>query len=100
MSRVPNQSQRPTHYAWTPAELLRTNDPVFLSAIEALLTEAHIPYLVTDRNMSVLAGSIEPFPRRVIVGDCCVSDASRLLAEAGYGELPPTGGGRGGFREK
>jgi hypothetical protein len=91
MLRVPNHSQGPAHYEWTPAELARTNDPVFLSAIEALLTEAHIPYLVTDRNMSVLAGSIEAFPRRVIVGDCCVSDARRLLAEARR-ELPPTGG--------
>ena len=56
-----------------------------LSAIEALLTEAHVPYLVTDRNVSVLAGSIEAFPCRIIVGDCCVSDARRLLEEAGYG---------------
>jgi Putative prokaryotic signal transducing protein len=52
---------------------------VVVSAIEAVLTEAHIPYLVTDRNMSVLVGSIEPFPCRIIVGDCCVSDARRLL---------------------
>ena len=62
-----------------------------LSAIEALLTEAHVPYLVTDRNVSVLAGSIEAFPCRIIVGDCCVSNARRLLADAGYGrELPST----------
>ena len=91
MMRVPNHSQGSTHYEWTPAELVRTNDSVTLSAIEALLTEAHIPYLVTDRNVSVLAGSIDAFPRRVVVGDCCVSDARRLLLEAGYGgELAPT----------
>ena len=94
MLRVPNHSQRPNHYEWAPAELIRTNDVVLLSAIEALLTEAHIPYLVTDRNVSVVAGSIEAFPQRIIVGDCCVSDARRLLAKAGYGrELYPTGGG-------
>jgi hypothetical protein len=40
---------------------------------------------VTDRNVSVLLGSIEAFPCRIIVGDCCVSDARRLLEEAGYG---------------
>src|SRR5499426_4108228 len=28
MLRVPNHSQRPTHYEWTPTELLRTNDSV------------------------------------------------------------------------
>ena len=93
MLRVPNHSQGPTHYEWTPAELVRTNDLVLLSAIEALLTEAHIPYLVTDRNVSVVAGSSEAFPRRIIVGDCCVSDACRLLADAGYArELAPTAG--------
>ena len=91
MLRVPNHSLGTTDYEWTAAELLQTNDLVLLSAVEALLTEARIPYLVTDRNVSVVAGSIAAFPRRIIVGDCCVSDARRLFAEAGYGrELPPT----------
>jgi hypothetical protein len=91
MLRVPDHSQKPAHYKWTPIELLRTNDSVILSAIGALLTEAHIPWLVTDYNVSVLAGSIDAFPRRIIVGDCCASDARRLLAEAGYErELPAT----------
>jgi hypothetical protein len=89
MLRVPNQSQGPIHYEWTPAELVRTNDVVLLSAIEALLTDARIPYLVTDRNVSVVAGSIEALPRRILVGDCCIADARRLLREAGHGrELP------------
>ena len=91
MFRVPNHRQQLGHYEWIPAELVRTNDLVTLSAIEALLAQAHIPYLVTDRNVSVLAGSIDAFPRRVIVGDCCASNARRLLLEAGYGgELTPT----------
>ena len=92
MLRAPNHSQEPTHYERIPAELVRTNDSVALSTIEALLTEAHIPYLVTDRHVSVLAGSIDAFPRRVIVGHCCASDARSLLLEAGYGrELTPMG---------
>ena len=91
MLRVPNQTQGQIPYKWAPIELIRTNDVVLVSAIEALLTAAHIPYLVTDRNMSVLAGSIEAFPRRILVGDCCIADARRLLAEAGYGrELSST----------
>ena len=39
-------------------EILRTNDAVLVSAVEALLDGAHIPYLVLDQNMSVLEGSI------------------------------------------
>ena len=85
MMRVPNSPQVSTQYTWTPSELVRTNDSVTLSAIEALLTEARIPYIVTDRNVSVLGGSIEAFPRRIIIGDCCACDARKLLAEVGYG---------------
>jgi multidrug efflux pump subunit AcrA (membrane-fusion protein) len=68
-----------------PYEFARTNDAVLLSAIEALLTAAHILHLVTDRNVSVLAGLIDAFPRRILVRDCCDVDARRLLAEAGLG---------------
>ena len=35
-------------------ELVRTNDAVLISAIEALLKGAHIDHLVVDQNMSVL----------------------------------------------
>lgn len=85
MLRVPDHAQRPTRYAWRPAELVQTNDLVLVSAIEALLTQAHIPYLVTDRNVSAVGGSIAAFPRRIIVGECCVADACRLLAAANFG---------------
>ena len=86
MLRVPNHPQRPPRAEWAPVELVRTNDSVVVSAIAALLSEARIPFVVTDYNVSILAGSIGAFPIRVIVGDCCVSDARRLLAEAGYGQ--------------
>jgi hypothetical protein len=71
-------------------ELVQTNDAIVLSAIEALLAEAHISYLVSDGNVSALAGAINAFPRRILVRDCCLTDARRLLADAGMGdELPP-----------
>jgi len=71
-------------------ELVRTNDPVLVTAIEALLTGAHIPHLVADRNISVLEGSIGVLPRRILVDECCADDARRLLVEAGLGhELRP-----------
>lgn len=73
-------------------ELVRTNDAVLVSAVQALLDAAHIPHLVFDQNMSVLEGSIGILPRRILVNECCINDARRLLAEAGLGhELRPDG---------
>ncbi len=67
-------------------EIVRTNDPVVISAIEALLKGARIKHLVADQNMSVLEGSIGIFPRRILVDDDEVEAARRLLAEAGFGK--------------
>ena len=66
-------------------ELVRTNDPVLVSAITALLDGAKIPHVVLDQNMSVLEGSIGILPRRVLVSDDLVSRARRLLEDAGLG---------------
>jgi putative signal transducing protein len=71
-------------------ELVRTNDPVLVSAIEALFDSARIPHLVLDQNMSVLEGSLGILPRRVLVPDEHRLAARRLLQEAGLGhELRP-----------
>jgi hypothetical protein len=71
-------------------ELVRTNNPVVISAIEALLAGARIPYLVLDQNMSVLEGSIGILPRRVLVGEDRAREARRLLEDAGLAhELRP-----------
>lgn len=70
--------------AETLRELVRTNDAVLISAIEALLDGAGIAHLVVDQNMSVLEGSIGIFPRRILVGDDELAAARRLLAEAGF----------------
>ena len=48
-------------------ELIRTNDAVLISFVEALLKDAGIGSLVADQNMSVLDGSIGILPRRVMV---------------------------------
>ncbi len=66
-------------------ELVRTNDAVVLSAIEALLKSADIAHLIVDQNMSVLEGSIGIFPRRILVDDDELAAARRLLTEAGFG---------------
>jgi hypothetical protein len=71
-------------------ELIRTNDPVLVSAIEALLKGAEIPHMVVDGNMSVLEGSIGILPRRVLVEDQTIQSARQLLQDAGLGhELRP-----------
>jgi len=77
----------------TLRELVRTNDAVLVSAVEALLAGASIPYQVVDQNMSVLEGSIGIFPRRVLVAEEDAAAARRLLNAAGLGhELRPDGG--------
>jgi hypothetical protein len=71
-------------------ELVRTNNIVLISAIEALLKGAHIGHMVVDQNMSVLEGSIGAFQRRILVDEDEFAAARKLLAEAGYGnELRP-----------
>ena len=71
-------------------ELVRTNDAVLISAIDALLNGAQIEHMIVDQNMSVLEGSIGIFPRRILVGEDQLTAARRLLAEAGLGnELRP-----------
>lgn len=73
-------------------EIVRTNDPVLVSAISALLDGAQIRYLVLDQNMSVLEGSLGVLPRRILVADEQEHSARRLLRDAGLAhELRPEG---------
>jgi hypothetical protein len=71
-------------------ELVRTNNPVLVSAVGALLDGAGIRHVVFDRNMSVLEGSVGILACRIVVADEDVVPARRLLNEAGLGnELRP-----------
>jgi len=71
-------------------EIVRTNDPVLITAIEALLNGAGIKYVVLDHNMSVLEGSLGVLPRRVLVPEDSEETARRVLEDAGLGhELRP-----------
>ena len=69
-------------------ELLRTNDPVTLSWLQALLAEAGIECVVLDSHTSIIEGSIGAIPRRVMVQDGDYLRARTLLAEARPAELP------------
>lgn len=71
-------------------ELVRTNDAVLISAIEALLKGAEIPHVILDQNMSVLEGSLGILPKRVLVANDYEQNARRLMQDAGLGhELRP-----------
>jgi hypothetical protein len=66
-------------------EIVRTNDAVLLSYIEALLRDAGLGALIADGNMSVLEGSIGILPRRVMVRAEEWLQARRVLEGAGLG---------------
>jgi hypothetical protein len=66
-------------------ELLRTNDLVRLSWVEALLTDAGIPCLVLDQHTSLVEGSIGAIQRRLMVDERDHRRAQNLIAEADAG---------------
>ncbi len=63
-------------------ELLRTNDIVLVSWAEALLAGEGITTFVLDANMSVLEGSANAIPRRMMVADGDFPAAKRLIDAA------------------
>ena len=63
-------------------ELLRTNDTVRLSWLQALLGAAGIETVVFDRHTSIIEGSIGAIPRRLMVPDEELARARDLLAAA------------------
>jgi hypothetical protein len=67
-------------------ELLRTNDIVLISAIEALLSGAGVYFFIADQNMSVMEGSLGFLPRRIWVAEDDADAARRLLREAGFAD--------------
>ena len=64
-------------------ELLRSNDPVKLSWVTALLADAQIDAVVFDVHTSILEGSIGALPRRLMVHDDDLSRALHVLETAG-----------------
>ena len=64
-------------------ELLRSNDPVRLSFVTALLADARIGAVMLDTYTSVAEGSISAIERRLMVDDDDLARARRVLDEAG-----------------
>ncbi|WP_455372773.1 putative signal transducing protein [Limibacillus halophilus] len=68
-------------------ELLRSNDPVKLSWLQALLSDAGIESVILDQHMSILEGSLPLLQRRLAVIEEDYLQARRVLLDAGE-ELP------------
>ena len=69
-------------------ELLRTNDVVLLSFVEALLKDAGIEAVVLDVHASVMDGSVMAIPRRVMARAEDALRARAVLREAGIAVSP------------
>ena len=63
--------------------LLRTNDPVQISWVMALLADGDIQALVMDSHSSIVEGSIGAIPRRIMVADEDLAAARSILRQAG-----------------
>ena len=64
-------------------ELLRSNDLVRLSYLEALLRGEGVESLVMDSHMSVLEGSAGAIPRRLMVAEDDFATVKAALEAAG-----------------
>ncbi len=64
-------------------ELLRTNDLVLISRIEALLAEHDIGVFVADQYMSAMEGSLGFLPRRILIDEDDLSRARLAMHAVG-----------------
>ena len=81
-------------------ELLKTNDPVLISLVEAVLRGASIMHFIADQYMSALEGSIGILPRRVLVAEDDLYRARVAVAAAGVEHeqlTPPLGTAKATF---
>lgn len=60
-----------------------SNDPVRLSFLIALLADAGIDAVLLDSHASVMDGSVNAIPRRVMVSEQDENRAKRVLRDAG-----------------
>jgi len=67
-------------------ELVKTNNPVLLSWIQSLLRQEGIESFIFDSHMSVLEGSANAIPCRLMVIDDDYNTARETMTEAGEGQ--------------
>lgn len=64
-------------------ELLRTTDPALISFVQSLLDEADIVNIVTGSHTSAAMGGLADFPTRILVDEDFLTEARKLLTDAG-----------------
>ena len=74
---------RRLHRVGSLIELLRTNDIVLISRIEALMAEHDIGVFVADQYMSAVEGSLGFLPRRMLIDADDLHRARMALHSAG-----------------
>ena len=62
-------------------ELIRSNDPVLISYILAVLADEEIEAVVLDEHTSILEGSIGAIQKRVMVLSGKIVQAKRVLED-------------------
>jgi hypothetical protein len=67
-------------------ELIRSGDPVRLSFLTALLADAGIESMILDTHSSIMQGSLDILPQRLMVADDDLGRALAVLIEAA--EIP------------
>ena len=67
-------------------QLVLTNNFVLLSWLQVLLRDSGIDSFIFDSHMSVLEGSANAIPRRLMVADDDYDRARRTMLDAGEGE--------------
>jgi len=63
--------------------LIKSNNPIRLGFLQALLSDASIESVLLDQHISAVEGGIGAFPRRLAVRDEDAAEAQRILREAG-----------------
>ena len=63
--------------------LVKTTDPIRLTFLQSLLSDAKIPYQIFDQYISALEAGIGAFPQRIMVGEGWLRPARNLLADEG-----------------
>ena len=70
--------------------VIKTNNIVTISFVEAVLKDSNIDYFIADTHSSIIEGSIGVIPRRIMVLDEDLAAARRALDLAGLAdELEP-----------
>ncbi len=73
-------------------EIARSNDPVRLSFLTALLSDGGVTSFLFDTHASIVQGSLGVLPQRLMVADAEYDQAVAILKTAGEWHEPEQGG--------